>query len=400
MLLFFPLEAVNLFVPFRGSNKNPSVIKKQTMKILGLMAGTSLDGIDAALCEIEGTGADLKARLLAFECVPYEDELRARLLRAANNEADVREIARLNVEVAQAFAGAANTIFQKHGRAELIASHGQTICHLPDEFVTLQIGEGQVLAELTGATVVCNFRPRDLACGGQGAPLVPYADWVLLRHETKNRVVCNIGGIANVSILPAACTLGEVRAWDTGPGNMALDEFMRRGSGVPFDAGGALAATGVVMPFDLNDLHPFFAREPPKTAGREQFGAMFAAKMWRGVWQPEDNAAFLTAITARSIADSVHHFSGFARGDFEMIVGGGGTHNQTLMKMLGQEIAPAPLLTHEDVGLNSDAKEALAFAILGSETLHGAATSVPGATGAKRASVLGQIVPGENFRLL
>lgn len=369
------------------------------MKILGMMAGTSLDGIDAALCEIEGSGADLRAQLLAFECVSYGAELRERLLRAGNNEADVREIARLNVEVAESFAGAANGVSERHGRAELIASHGQTVCHLPDEFVTLQIGEGQVLAERTGTTVVCNFRPRDLACGGQGAPLVPYADWVLLRHETKNRAVCNIGGIANVSILPAGCALGEVRAWDTGPGNMALDEFMRRGFGVPFDAGGALAASGVVMPFDLNTIHRFFAQEPPKTAGREQFGAMFAA-MWRGVRQPEDNAAFLTAITARSIADSVHRFSGFARGDFEMIVGGGGTHNQTLMKMLAEAIAPARLLSHEDVGLDSDAKEALAFAILGAETLRGVPTSIPGATGAKRASVLGQIVPGKNFSSL
>ena len=384
------------------------------MKILGLMAGTSLDGIDAALCEIEGTGANLKAQLIAFECVPYDVQLRERLLRACNNEADVREVTRLNVEVAEAFANTANLVFEKHGRAELIASHGQTICHLPQDGASLQIGEGAVLAELTGLTVVSNFRPRDLACGGQGAPLVPYADWVLLRHETKNRVILNIGGIANCSVLPANCSLDEVRAWDTGPGNMLLDLAAKRYFDWAFDPGGSMAH-GVEVEELVNRAleHPFFQKHPPKSAGREQFGDEFFDMFDELAYQigvetgrevasgsPHDRLANLTRLSARSIADSIHRFSGFTRGDFELIVGGGGVHNATLMKMLEQEIAPAKLLTSEEVGLDSDAREALAFAILGSETLRGVATSVPGATGARRASVLGQIVPGENFRLL
>jgi anhydro-N-acetylmuramic acid kinase len=391
-----------------------SVVKKKAMKILGLMAGTSLDGIDAALCEIEGTGAALKAQLLTFECVPYAQELRERLLRAGNNEADVREVARLDVEVAQAFASAANLVFDLHGRAELIASHGQTICHLPEDGVTLQIGEGQVLAERTGVTVVSNFRPRDLACGGQGAPLVPYADWVLLRHPTKNRVVLNIGGIANCTILPSGCSLDEVRAWDTGPGNMLLDLAAKRTFGWDYDPGGSMAHGLEVEELVSRALqHEFFERHPPKSAGREQFGDEFLdrfeaasseienreAGLEENSWSAHDLLANLTRFSARSIAESVRRFSGFGA-DFEMIVGGGGVHNQTLMKMLREEIAPAPLLTLEEVGLNSDAKEALAFAILGSETLRGVATSVPGATGAKRASVLGQIAPGQNFHSL
>lgn len=370
------------------------------VRILGLMAGTSLDGIDAALCEIRGSGPSLRAELVAFECVAYSPELRERLLRACSNEADVREVARLNVEVAEEFAVVALKVLGEHGPAELIASHGQTIAHLPDAGATLQIGEGAVLAERTGLTVVCNFRARDMAAGGQGAPLVPYVDWALLRHPSKNRVVLNIGGIANCTILPAGCTLAEVRAWDTGPGNMTIDEGMKRACGETFDKDGALAAQGMVQPFELSDVHPFFEQTPPKTAGREQFGAAFVEANWSSEKSDADNIAFLTAVTATSIADSIERFSGFGEGDHELIVSGGGTHNATLMQMLARQVAPARVLHAEEVGIQSDAKEALAFAILGCETLHGVATNVPSATGAKEARVLGQIVPGENFRSL
>ncbi len=355
-----------------------------------MMAGTSLDGIDAALCDITGSGAGLQSRLLAFECVPYEAPLRARLARACANEADVREVARLNIEVGEAFARAANAIFAAHGRAEVIASHGQTVAHLPDENASLQIGEGAVIAERTGATVVCNFRARDMAAGGQGAPLVPYADWVLLRHATKNRVALNIGGIANVSTLPANCALKDVRAWDTGPGNMAIDHLAQTLFGVAFDKDGDLAARGVPAPMELGAVHPFFAQGPPKSAGREQFGADFAARFGGA---PHDALASATWLTAHSIAASVAACAGFD-GDYEMVASGGGVHNATLMRILAEQIAPAPLLTLDALGINPDSKEALAFAVLGSETLRGVKTSVPGATGASGARVLGQIIPG------
>ena len=371
------------------------------MQILGLMAGTSLDGIDAALCDISGQGAALTARLLAFDCVPYEPTLRERLGRACRNEADAREIARLNVEVGEAFARVALGVFAQHGRAEVIASHGQTIVHLPAEGASLQLGEGAVIAERTGASVVCNFRARDLAAGGQGAPLVPYCDWVLLRSATRNRVVLNIGGIANLTVLPANCALEQVRAWDTGPGNMVIDALAQELFGVPFDDGGALAAKGDFAAFERSELarlHPFFGQTPPKSAGREEFGAHFAA-LFEGR-PPHDALAAATRLTAHSIAASIEDFSGFARGDYELIASGGGVRNATLMRLLAEEIAPAPLRRLEEFGHNPDAKEALCFAILGRETLRGTPTSVPGATGGRAARVLGQIVPGTNFNSL
>lgn len=358
------------------------------------MSGTSMDGIDAALCEIEGSGTTLQAKVLAFECVPYEPALRERIALASANRADVREIAALNVAVGEAFATAANTVFNTHGPAELIGSHGQTVCHLAAQNATLQIGEPAIIAERTGVTTVANFRARDMACGGQGAPLVPYTDWALLRHPTRNRVVQNIGGIANCTLLPAGAELGDVRAWDTGPGNMIIDECARRLFGAPRDEGGSLAAQGnPLSPWQgkLGELHPFFALRPPKTTGHEEFGAEFAARFLRPDREPHDVMAEVTWLTAYSIAESIREATSFGS-DFELIVSGGGVHNRTLMQMLAHEIAPATLLTLEDVGLDSDSKEALAFAIMAAETMNGVATNVPGATGAKRAAILGQIV--------
>ncbi len=364
------------------------------MKVLGLMSGTSMDGIDAALCEIEGSGATLQAQVLAFECVPYEDSLRERIAAASANRADVRELAKLNVAIGEAFAAAANLVFEKYERADLIGSHGQTVCHLAVQGATLQIGEPAIIAERTNVTTVANFRARDMACGGQGAPLVPYADWALLRHPTRNRIIQNIGGIGNCTLLPAGAELSDVRAWDTGPGNMVIDACARQLFGVSRDDGGALAARGDASSQwqgRLGELHPFFALQPPKTSGHEEFGAQFAARFLEPNREPHDVLAEVTWLTAHSIAQSVREASGFGS-DFEMIVGGGGVHNRTLMQMLAQEIAPATLLTHEDVGFASDSKEALAFAILASETMKGVATNVPGATGANRAAILGQIV--------
>ncbi|MBW3635625.1 MAG: anhydro-N-acetylmuramic acid kinase [Armatimonadetes bacterium] len=364
------------------------------MKVIGLMSGTSVDGIDAALCEIAGSGESLTAQVLDFRCFPWENELRERILRACANECDVREVARLNVEIGEAFARAALGLIEEHGPVELIGSHGQTICHLPDNRATLQIGEPSIIAARTGTTVVADFRVADMAQGGQGAPLIAYADWVLLRDKTKNRVIQNIGGIANCTVLPAGCDLEQVRAWDTGPGNMVMDECARQLFGVSFDRNGGLAAQGNPASWfyrDLGRLHPFFAQKPPKTAGREEFGAAFAAGFHTVKRDPHDILAEVTWITAYSIAESLRQFAGFD-GDFEMIVGGGGAQNSTLMRMLRDELPRATIRRHEDVGIDSDAKEALAFAILAHGTLHGVATGVPGATGARKAAILGKIV--------
>ncbi|HEX9997642.1 MAG TPA: anhydro-N-acetylmuramic acid kinase [Abditibacterium sp.] len=364
------------------------------MKAIGLMSGTSVDGIDAAWCEIEGSGATLTAQVHHFECFGWETSLRERILRACENRANVREIASLNVDVGEAFARAAQTLIEKHGAVDFIGSHGQTIGHFPDLSASFQIGESAIIAARTATKVVSDFRPRDLAEGGQGAPLVPYVDWVLLRSETKNRVVLNLGGIANCTILPANCDLNQVRAWDTGPGNMVIDECTSALFGVPFDRNGALAAQGNPASWfygDLGRLHPFFTRKPPKSAGREEFGAHFAAGFHSVNRAPHDILAEVTWITAYSVAQSLQR-ADFSS-DFEMIVGGGGAFNPTLMQMLQTELPHAKILRHEDFGIRSDAKEALAFAILAHETLQGVKTSVPTVSGAWQSAVLGKITP-------
>ena len=352
------------------------------MKVLGLMSGTSADGIDAALCEI---GDDAQTTLLAFECAPYAPALRARILNAAN--AGAPEIARLNVAIGEAFAAHALAMFERYGRADLIGSHGQTICHLPAEGVTLQIGDGCLIAERTGVPVVSDFRQRDVAAGGQGAPLVPYADWRALTHATRDRVILNIGGIANVTVLPAACDLSAVSAWDTGPGNMIIDELAHQFFGVPFDENGAFAARGTVHDFDLSD--PYFARVPPKSCGREEFGAAFAARLARGL-TAHDAVATATAFTARSVADSMRRFA-VLRPNPEIIVSGGGAHNSTLMAMLRAQLPDVLVVTSEEIGINGDAREAMAFALLAMQTWNRVPTNVPNATGARGPRVLGKI---------
>ena len=364
------------------------------MKAIGLMSGTSVDGIDAAWCEIEGSGATLRAKVHHFQCFKWETSLRGRILQACENRADGREIALLNVAVGEAFARAAQTLIEKHGAVDFIGSHGQTIGHFPADGASFQIGESAVIAARTGTQVVSDFRARDLAEGGQGAPLVPYVDWVLLRSQTANRVVLNLGGIANCTLLPANCELNQVRAWDTGPANMVIDECARALFGVPFDKNGELAAQGNSASWffgDLNRLHPFFAQKPPKSAGREEFGAHFAAGFHTLNRDPHDIIAEVTWISAYSVAESLK--SADFPPDFELIVGGGGAFNATLMGMLQTELPHAKIRRHEDFGIPSDAKEALAFAILAHETLRGVKTSVPTVTGAWQSAILGKITP-------
>ena len=358
------------------------------MKVLGLMSGTSADGIDGALCEISGLGAEARIELLAFECAPYSPALRQRVLNAP--DAPAPEIARLNVAVGQAFAAHARAMFDKYGRAELIGSHGQTICHVPAEAVTLQIGEAAIIAEATGVPVVSDFRQRDMAAGGQGAPLVPFADWVTLRHSTRDRVILNIGGIANVTVLPAGCDLSAVRAWDSGPGNMVIDALAQQFFGVPFDKNGALAARGEGSIGDLDIVSPFLRRQPPKSCGREEFGADFAARFAIGAQSGHDVLASATLLTARSIADSLERFAGL-RGPYELIVSGGGARNHTLMALLRAQLPEALVLTSQEIGVDGDAREAMAFALLAAQTWQRVPTSVPGATGARGSRILGKI---------
>ena len=263
---------------------------------------------------------------------------------------------------------------------------GKTVCHLPAEGVTLQIGEGAIIAEMTGAPVVSDFRPADVAAGGGGAPLVPFADWLTLRHPTRDRAVLNIGGIANLTIVPAACALEQVRAWDTGPGNMAIDALAQQFFGVRFDQNGELAAQGNAHEIELSDA--YFARVPPKSCGREEFGADFAARFTR--FAAHDALATATALTARSIADSLRRFANLGEHP-EVIVSGGGARNHTLMAMLRAQLPQALVLTSQEIAINGDAREAMAFALLAAQTMKRQPSSVAGATGARGARVLGKV---------
>jgi anhydro-N-acetylmuramic acid kinase len=373
---------------------------------IGLMSGTSLDGIDAACIEIHGTWPDVQVRMVDFLTVPYAPALRERIGKLCEG-GSVAEVTLLNVELGEAFARAALEVLSSCGleaqQIDVIGSHGQTVSHQPEQGATLQIGEPSIIAERTGITTVADFRPRDMAAGGQGAPLAPFLDWLLLRHPTRHRIAQNIGGIANLAWLPASGSLDEMRAWDTGPGNMIIDECVRlftQGEKY-FDENGSLAAQGHVDEEWLQQLleHPFLQRSTPKSCGREEFGIAFSHEFYsagvaRGL-APHDIIATATALTAHSIAQAYEVFwQETQRDNCDVLVSGGGAYNPTLYAMLQDLVQPAKVLRLEEIGLRSDAKEAIAFALLGHTTMLGVPNNVPGATGATRPVVMGKIVPG------
>jgi anhydro-N-acetylmuramic acid kinase len=378
-----------------------------TRQIIGLMSGTSCDGLDIVHTEISGSESTLRAEIKAFQTVEYLQAMREKLLRAGE-EISARELAVLNFELGEFFADAVLQFLAScHLKPEYfdaVASHGHTICHLSAQNATLQIGESAVIAQRTGITTISDFRVADVAAGGQGAPLVPYADWCLLREASTHRIIQNIGGIANCTLLPANCELENVRAWDTGPGVMILDECVRvlTNGQQQFDEDGKLAAQGRADEDWLRELmkHEYFFRPPPVTCGREEFGKFYATQLLKGGARRGlstlDVIATATAFTAESIAHSyrMHAAPLLLSDNCEIILGGGGALNPTLRRMLQSRLTPHRVLTHEDVGLRSDAKEALAFAILAHETLDGTPSNVPSATGARRAVVLGKIAYG------
>jgi len=380
--------------------------------IVGLMSGTSADGIDAVVAEISGSGRRFRARVLSHTHQPFSPMLRQHILQVCLH-GTVAEICELNFALGEHFARAALAAIRRAkrrpGDIAAIGSHGQTIHHLPNarKPSTLQIGEPAVIAERTGITTVADFRARDIAAGGQGAPLVPFADWALFTDSTRPRIVQNIGGIGNLTFLPPRAELDDVIAFDTGPGNMVIDSLvaaLTHGQRT-FDRAGRLAARGQVSEKLLTELmaHPFLRRRPPKTTGREEFGEMFVDRMLASArrlrLRAEDMVATATALTAASIADAYRRFV-FPKlkvaelGKLEIILGGGGAKNPTLRRMLAKQLGTGELLTHEDFGIANAAKEALAFAILAHETLQGKPGNVPSATGARHAAILGKIVPG------
>jgi anhydro-N-acetylmuramic acid kinase len=391
---------------------------------VGLISGTSADGIDAALVRI--AAAAPRVELIAFESSPYpphvRDELMALYDPAASNA--VARLCSLNVVVGDLFASAALGVCRQAGIAAdqvwVIGSHGQTVWHQPatDPLLplsvpsTLQIGEPAVIAERTGAPVVADFRTADMAAGGQGAPLVPYFDWAVLRDPARTRAVQNIGGIGNVTCLPAGGDLASVRAFDTGPGNMVIDALVTllTGGAQTYDRDGRLATGGRVDGDLLERLlrEPYFETAPPKTTGREEFGMPYARRLMEGYGlaagslAPEGGAteaerarvrnliATATALTARSIADAYRRWLPAID---EAIVSGGGSRNPVLMAMLADLLAPVPVLTLDALGIDGRAKEAMAFALMAHDALMGCPTNVPGATGARRAVPLGKLVP-------
>ena len=388
------------------------------MIVVGLMSGTSADGTDAAVVKIEGAPPDVRWRLLAHVHVPHPVELRDEIFacfRPATG--NVERLCALNFALGRAFAHAALQGIAGAGlepaQVDLIGSHGQTLWHIPTgpAASTLQLGEPSVIAELTGITTINNFRTRDMAAGGQGAPLVPYVDALLLAHPSLVRAAQNIGGIANVTYHPPLSReAGEgpgVRvsalAFDTGPGNMLMDYAVTRSTkgALTFDRDGTLAAQGRVDETLLAELmqEPYLKQAPPKTTGRELFGAQFGALVWDKAksrrTSDTDIIATLTAFTAHSITQAYRDF--LPRWPDEVIVSGGGSLNRTLMAMLRNQLAPARVFPIDELGLPSEAKEAVAFAILAYETCHHRPGNLPAATGASHPVVLGTVTPA-NFK--
>jgi len=376
--------------------------KKKTRIGLGLMSGTSVDGIDAVLAEISGRGLRCGARILAFETVPFKPAMKRRILKLFS--AGAEEICEMNFIIGELLADAALRLMCRTGtppgKVDFIGSHGQTLYHLSGhprrKNSTLQIGEGAVIAARTGVVTVCDFRPADISAGGTGAPLVPYADYLLFRKKGRVRALLNLGGIANVTVLPGR--LEEVMAFDTGPGNMVIDSLVRlqsRGR-VKWDPEGRLAGRGRINEDLLGDLmrHPYFQLSPPKSTGREMFGESFAKSLWKKARRLpfEDLLATATFFTAGSVYRAFDDFI-FPRFRVDDIfVSGGGLHNQTLMGFLRKAFGPIPIGPLNDLGIDGDAKEALAFALLADATLQGVPSNIPGATGARRPVVLGKII--------
>ncbi|MGQ9816119.1 MAG: anhydro-N-acetylmuramic acid kinase, partial [Candidatus Roseilinea sp.] len=378
------------------------------MLVLGLMSGTSVDGIDTALVELDGAPPALRWRLIQHTSSAYPPDTRAEIFACFDpRHSSAERLCALNFAIGRAFAEAALACVRAAGLdirdVQLIGSHGQTIWHIPEgeRASTLQLGEPAVIAEMTGCPVVAHFRARDMAAGGQGAPLVAYADVLLLTHPQRTRTALNIGGIANFTYLPpsALAPAEAAFAFDTGPGNMLIDDAVVRlthGAQV-FDRDGRIALAGKISPALLDELmsHPYLRQAPPKTTGRELFGAQFGARVWARAQalglRGEDVVATLTAFTAASIARAHRDF--LPRPVDEVIVSGGGVRNPVLMDHLRKMLAPACVRASDELGLPSAAKEALAFAVLAYESYHRRPGNLPAATGARHAVILGALTP-------
>jgi anhydro-N-acetylmuramic acid kinase len=388
-------------------------------KVIGLMSGTSVDGIDAALLEIGPADPAGKIRLLAFNTFCYPAGVREQILEVSDpRTGTVDRICRLNFLLGELFAEAAQKIAHQAqlelARIDLIGSHGQTIQHLPQaepfgpysQNSTLQIGEPSVIAERTGITTVADFRPGDMAAGGQGAPLLPYLHYILFKDYSEAVIVQNIGGIANLTLIPHPADPDEVIAFDTGPGNMLIDGIMgcMTRQRLRFDRQGAWAARGKLIPELLEELmaHPYLEKPPPKSTGREEFGCRLAEKIYQQALDkglvPQDVVHTLTRFSARSIALAYQRFILPQHQVSRVYVAGGGSLNHSLMSMLAEEIQPLSLHRMDELGFPDKAVEAMGFAVLAYETMRGRPNNLPSVTGARSRVVLGKVVWGRAGR--
>jgi anhydro-N-acetylmuramic acid kinase len=380
------------------------------MIVAGVMSGTSADGINTALVRISPAAdhAAVKIKLIGHSGFAYPPKVRACVLAAMNSaRASVADLSRLNFLLGELYAEAVlATQRQFHVRAELIGCHGQTLYHQGEaaEFlgrklaVTWQSGEGSVIAARAGVPVVSDFRPADMAAGGKGAPLVPFLDYLVYRDRRVGRIVQNIGGIANLTAMAAGASAEKVVAFDTGPGNMVMDAVTDRLFGKPYDRGGRIAGSGMALENVLRETlgSRFFRQKPPKTAGREEFGREFVGNFIRacGRAKKQDVVATATALTVRSIADAIGRFVTKKTLLYrDLVVSGGGTLNPTLMAALANEVKPLGLRLRfsDEFGIPSQAKEAVAFALLAYQTWNRRSSNLPSATGAGRPAILGKV---------
>ncbi len=384
------------------------LIKKNNKIVVGLMSGTSVDGIDAAVISIKGKGVSTKFKLLSFETVTYPKKIKELILSNSNpGKGTVDIISSLNVVVAHYFSDAVKKAVHSAGlsmkQIDLIGSHGQTIHHIPNGKnisgklyrSTLQIGDPSTIAKLTEVTTIGDFRVADMALGGQGAPLVPYFDWIVFKSNFSNRALLNIGGIANITLLPKKCKVNEVLAFDTGPGNMVLDALMKRFFNKNFDDNGKVAFRGdIILPL-LNELkkHSYFNRSLPKSTGREEFGIKFIEKIIRSSkgYSKEDIIATVADLTAFTIYNQYKRFAEKFCTIDELVVSGGGANNLFIMERLKFYFSKSKVLTSNSFGVKIETKEAICFALLANETISGNPSNIPNVTGASKSTILGKI---------
>ncbi|HEX2867208.1 MAG TPA: anhydro-N-acetylmuramic acid kinase [Ignavibacteriales bacterium] len=384
--------------------------KKEKKLAVGLMSGTSLDGVDAVLVEITGNGTKTKLRQIDFLSYPFPEGLKGLILKnSARETSNVEDICRLNFLIPMIYSDAINALCNKNSfpvaNLDLIGSHGQTIHHLPEKHKmfgyevrsTLQIGDPAALAKLTGVITVGDFRPGDIALDGQGAPLVPYFDYLMLFSDSKNRALLNVGGISNFTILKKGAKPLEVRAFDTGPGNMMIDTLSKRFLGKEYDEDGKTALKGKVnreLLEALKEKDTFIEKTPPKSTGRELYGEAFLKELlekYSGV-SHEDWLSTITNFTAYAIFRNYEKFISEKIKIDELIISGGGARNLALVKFLKDYFTEHVALRNiEELGISSDAKEAICFAVLANETVSGNPSNLPGVTGAKRETILGKI---------